>query len=126
MYLLRSMMPEYTARDAWTLFGGYPDYETFGSGAVDAPLRVMRGRHYLWDMRRRREWLLAVETYLQAPRGAARGYMLDALDDAPVPREPSRAARRFEVYETLLTTSPAFRPLATATCGAGEVQVRCP
>jgi hypothetical protein len=125
LYLLRSVMPEHTARDAWTLFGGYPYSETFGSGAADVPLRVMRGRHYLWDMRRRREWLLAVETYLQVPE-ELRGYVLDGLDDVPVPREPSRAARRFEVYETLLTTPPAFarQPLPPAGPGEYEFYVR--
>jgi hypothetical protein len=125
LYLLRSVMPEHTVRDAWTLFGGYPYSETFGSGAADAPLRVMRGRHYLWDMRRRREWLLAVETYLQVPE-ELRGYVLDGLDDVPVPREPSRAAGRFEVYETLLTPPPAFtrQPLPLARPGEYEFYVR--
>jgi len=125
LYLLRSVMSEHSAQDAWTLFGGYPYSEVFGSDAVDAPMRVTRGRHYLWDMRRRREWLSAVEKYLQVPE-ELRGFLLEDVDGVPQRREPSRAAHRFEVYETLLTTAPAFarQPLPTATAGEYEFYVR--
>src|SRR5436190_13910828 len=107
LYLLRSVMPDRPAQDAWTLFGGYPYSEVFGANATDTPLRVMRGRHYLWDMRRRREWVRAVEAYQEVPE-ELRGYTLAGLDRVPMPRQPSRAPKRFEVYETLLTTPPVF------------------
>ncbi|OLF06262.1 pPIWI_RE_Z domain-containing protein [Actinophytocola xanthii] len=125
LYLLGSVMPDRPAKDAWTLFGGYPYSEVFGTNTADAPLRVMRGRHYLWDMRRRREWERAVEAYLEVPE-ELRGCTLAGLDSVPVPRQPSRAAHRFEVYETLLTTPPAFarQPLPLAGPGEYEFYVR--
>lgn len=121
LYLLRSVMPDQTARDAWTLFGGYPYSEVFGTNAADTPVRVMRGRHYLWDMRRRREWIRAVEAYLRVSE-ELRGYILADVDSVPVPREPSRAANRFEVYETLLTTPPAFARQTLPLAGPGEYE----
>ncbi|WP_134666154.1 MULTISPECIES: signal recognition particle [unclassified Amycolatopsis] len=125
LYLLCSATPGHTAQDAWTLFGGYPYSEVFGAQAADTHLRVMRGRHYLWDMRRRREWLRAVEAYLRVPE-EIRGYRLTGIDSTPEPREPSRAADRFDVYEALLTTPPAFarQPLPLAEPGEYEFYVR--
>lgn len=125
LYLLRSVMPDHPAQDAWTLFGGYPYREVFGANGADTPLRVMRGRHYLWDMRRRREWIRAVEAYRAVPE-ELRGYTLADVDSVPVPRQPSRAANRFKLYETLLTTPPAFarQPLPLAGPGEYEFYVR--
>lgn len=125
LYLLRSAMPGHTAQDAWTLFGGYPYSEVFGAQTHDTPLRVMRGRHYLWDMRRSREWIRAVEAYLRVPE-ELRGYHLASIDSTPEERAPSRAANRFEVYEELLTTPPAFarQPLPLAGPGEYEFYVR--
>lgn len=125
LYLLCSATPGHTAQDAWTLFGGYPYSEVFGAQAADTHLRVMHGRHYLWDMRRRREWIRAVEAYLRVPE-ELRGYRLAGIDGAPEQREPSRAADRFKVYEALLTTPPAFarQPLPLAGPGEYECYVR--
>ncbi|MCT2584649.1 pPIWI_RE_Z domain-containing protein [Actinophytocola gossypii] len=121
LYLLGSVMPNHSAQDAWTLFGGYPYSEVFGVNGADTPLRVMRARHYLWDMRRRREWGRAVEAYLEVPE-ELRGYTLAGVDSVPVPRQPSRAANRFEVYETLLTTPPAFARQTLPLAGPGEYE----
>ncbi|MDT8913743.1 hypothetical protein [Amycolatopsis sp. PS_44_ISF1] len=125
LHLLCSATPGHTAQDAWTLFGGYPYSDVFGAQTADTLLRVMHGRHYLWDMRRRREWIRAVEAYLRVPE-ELRGYRLDGIDSTPEPREPSRAAGRFEVYEALLTTPPAFarQPLPLAQPGEYEFYVR--
>ncbi|MGW5789151.1 pPIWI_RE_Z domain-containing protein [Saccharopolyspora sp. NPDC003752] len=125
LYLLRSAMPGHTAQDAWTLFGGYPYSEVFGAQAADTSLRVMRGRHYLWDMRRRRAWTRAVEAYLRVPE-ELRGYLLASVDSEPTPREPSRAPHRFKEYEALLTTPPKFarQPLPMAEPGEYEFYVR--
>ena len=125
LYLLSSVMPEHTAKDAWTLFGGYPYSDVFGKQTEETSLQVMRGRHYLWDMRRRRAWTRAVEAYLQVPE-ELRGYHLTALDDTPTPRDPSRASHRFETFEQRLTTPPAFsrQPLPTAQPGEYEFYVR--
>lgn len=119
LYLLRAVMPEQTARNAWTLFGGYPYSEVFGRHAPDTPLRIMRSRHYLWDMRRRTEWLRELEKYRQVPQ-ELRGYLLDDVDCVPVPREPSRAANRFDVYERLLTSPPEFARHSLPLAGPGE------
>ncbi|WP_414944834.1 hypothetical protein [Amycolatopsis sp. cmx-11-32] len=125
LYLLCSATPGHTAQDAWTLFGGYPYSEVFGAQTADTALRVMRGRHYLWDMRRRREWIRAVEAYLRVPE-ELRGYRLTGIDSTPEQREPSRAADRFDVYEALLTTPPSFarQPLPLAGPGEYEFYVR--
>lgn len=125
LHLLRAVIPEHPAQDAWTLFSGYPYGEVFGTGAADTLLRVTRGRHYLWDMRRRREWVRAVEAYLEVPE-ELRGYTLAGIVDVPIPRLPSRAATRFAVYETLLTTPPNFarQPLQLAGPGEYEFYVR--
>jgi hypothetical protein len=91
LYLLETVMPARTAADAWTLLGGYPYSEAFGDVCTDAQrLRIRRARHYLWDMRRRREWRLAVEAYSTVPP-ELRGYDVKGLDAVPEPRSPTRA-----------------------------------
>ena len=118
LYLLGRVMPGRPARDAWTLFGGYPYAEASGHVRTDEPrLAIRRARHYLWTMRRRRVWLTHLERYLTLPP-ELRGYLLAGLDEVPVPRSPARAAGRFEKFEDLLTSPPEFTrrhiPLATA------------
>lgn len=119
--LLRLVMPDQPAQEAWTLFGGYPYSDVFGSPAPDTALRVLRARHYLWDMRRRRDWLRSLESYLQVPE-ELRGYHLVGLDSMPVRRTPSRAAHRFDLYETLLTTPPRFASQDLPLAGPGEYE----
>ncbi|HET9972576.1 MAG TPA: signal recognition particle [Streptosporangiaceae bacterium] len=118
LYLLGRVMPGRPARDAWTLFGGYPYAEASGHVRTDEPrLAIRRARHYLWTMRRRRVWLTHLERYLTLPP-ELRGYLLAGLDEVPAPRSPARAAGRFEKFEDLLTSPPEFTrrriPLATA------------
>jgi hypothetical protein len=108
LHLLTCIMPTRTASDAWTLLGGYRYAEAFGDvHSEQQRLRILRARHYLWDLRRRKEWRDSLSDYLKVPQ-ELRGYDLDSLDDVPRRREPARAARRFEIYEELLTTAPAF------------------
>lgn len=121
LYLLSSVMPEKTAQDAWTLFGGYPYSEVFGKQTDEASLRVMRGRHYLWDMRRRRAWTRALESYLQVPE-ELRAYRLACIEDAPESREPSRASQRFDTFEHRLTSPPAFSRQSLPAAQAGEYE----
>nr|BFF00900.1 hypothetical protein GCM10020241_25750 [Streptoalloteichus tenebrarius] len=113
-------MPFRVAADAWTLFGGYPYSEVFGDvDTEEQRLRIRRARHYLWGMRRRREWLRALERYLRVPQ-ELRGYDLDGLESPPRRREPSRAAGRFDRYERVLTTPPAFARSPLRVAGEGE------
>lgn len=122
LYLLETVLPARTTADAWTLFGGYPYSEAFGDVRTDGQrLRIRRARHYLWDMRRRREWRRAIESYSRVPQ-ELRGYDIDSLDDAPRRRAPSRASKRFEIYEHLLTSPPAFARKALPIAGEGEYQ----
>lgn len=108
LYLLRCVMPTRTATDAWTLLGGYNYAEAFGDlHHEEQRLRILRARHYLWDLRRRKAWRDRLSDYLKVPQ-ELRGYDLDDLDDVPRRREPSRSAQRFEVFEKLLTTAPTF------------------
>jgi len=126
LYLLETVMPTRTVTDAWTLFGGYPYSEAFGDVRTDAQRhRIQRGRHYLWSMRRRREWRMAVTTYLTVPE-ELRGYDIKDLDAVPERRAPARAATRFAVYEDVLTSAPPFdrKPLPLAGVGEYRFPVR--
>lgn len=126
LYLLETVMPTRAAADAWTLFGGYPYGEAFGDVRDDGQRQLIRrGRHYLWNMRRRREWHLAAEAYQAVPE-ELRGYELKSIDSIPQRRSPSRAAARFDVYDTLLTSPPAFarQPLPIADLGEYQFPVR--
>lgn len=108
LYLLESVMPGRAAIDTWTLVSGYPFGEAFGDITTDAQrLRVRRARHYLLPLRRRREWLLALESYLAVPQ-ELRGYDLASAESVPVRRSPARAARRFERYEKVLGEPPPY------------------
>lgn len=120
LYLLETTMPTRTAADGWTLFGGYPYSEAFGDVRTEAQrLRIRRGRHYLLPLRRRREWLLALAAYARVPQ-ALRGYDLTSADDVPIRRAPSRAPRRFDRYEQLLTSPPPFVTQRVPVAGPGE------
>lgn len=122
LYLLETVMPTRTASDAWTLFGGYPYGEAFGDVRTDAQrLRIQRARHYLWDMRRRREWQLALDSYQQVPQ-RLRGYDIDDPDTPPQRKSPARAADRFTRYEDLLSSPPAWERKSLPIAGEGEYQ----
>ena len=126
LYLLQRIMPDRVAADAWTLFGGYPYGEAFGYVRTDEQqLLIRRARHYLWPMRRRRVWLTHLDSYFQVPP-ELRGYDLKGVDDVPAPRSPARAARRFDKFEELITTPPAFarRRIPLATAGEYRFSVR--
>ncbi|MCT7351843.1 signal recognition particle [Streptomyces sp. 15-116A] len=120
LYLLQDVTPTRTAADVWPLLGGYPYSEAFGDVRTDEQrLRVLRARHYLWDLRRRHAWREALSDYLAVPQ-QLRGYDLDGPDDVPRRREPSRAAQRFKVFEDLLSTAPAFSTRSIPLAEAGE------
>jgi hypothetical protein len=126
LHLLGLAMPDGVAGDAWTLFGGYPYAEALGHvRTAEQRLLIRRARHYLWPMRRRRVWLMLLESYLRVPP-ELRGYDLKGDDDAPVRRSPARAATRFEKFAELLTTPPEFvrRSLPLATAGEYRFPVR--
>lgn len=126
LYLLETVMPGRTAADAWTLFGGYPYAEAFGDIRTDRQrLMVRRGRHYLWALRRRRVWHTALREYQMVPH-ELRGYDIKDVDAVPERLEPSRAAERFEHYQELLDSPPAFdrKPLAIAETGEYWFPVR--
>ena len=92
LYLLARVLPGRPARDAWTLFGGYPYAEAAGHARSPGErLEIRRARHYLWTMRRRRVWLSLLEQYARVPE-ELRGYLLDGPDAVPVERSPARAA----------------------------------
>lgn len=120
LHLLEVTMPMRTAADAWTLFSGYPYSEAFGDVRTDAQrVRIRRGRHYLFPLRRRREWLRALDAYIRVPQ-ALRGYDLDSADDVPRRRNPSRAPGRFDQYEQLLSGAPPFTRQGLPVAGPGE------
>ncbi|MGI3202755.1 hypothetical protein ACRJ4W_39140 [Streptomyces sp. GLT-R25] len=124
LYLLQDVTPTRTAADVWPLLGGYPYSEAFGDVRTDEQrLRVMRARHYLWDLRRRHAWREALTDYLTVPQ-QLRGYDLDGPDDVPRRREPARAARRFEIFEDLLSTAPDFSTRSIPFAEAGEYTFR--
>jgi hypothetical protein len=126
LFLLSQAMPGRVAGDAWTLFGGYPYAEALGYvRTAGQRLLIRRARHYLWSMRRRRVWLMLLESYLRVPP-ELRGYDLKGSDDIPVRRSPARAAARFEKYRELLTSPPEFvrTPLPLATAGEYRFPVR--
>ncbi|MGW2294832.1 pPIWI_RE_Z domain-containing protein [Streptomyces violaceorubidus] len=126
LYLLQSVMPARAAGDAWTLFSGYPFGEAFGDvRTAEQRLRVQRARHYLLNLRRRREWRLALEAYIRVPQ-ELRGFDLESADCVPVRRAPARAPRRFERYEEVLASPPpyALRRLPLAQAGEYVFPVR--
>ncbi|MFD5878842.1 pPIWI_RE_Z domain-containing protein [Streptomyces yangpuensis] len=124
LYLLESAMPSRTAADTWPLLGGYPYSEAFGDVHTDEQrLRILRARHYLWDLRRGRAWREQVTAYMSVPQ-QLRGYDLDSLESRPRRRTPARAAQRFQVFEELLTSAPEFATQEVATAAAGEYTFR--
>ena len=126
LYLQERVTPTRAAADAWTLFGGYPYAEAFGDATTDAHrLMIRRARHYLWDVRRRREWRRQVHAYMAVPQ-ECRGYDLGSIDAVPTRRQPAHAADRFDHYDRLLTSAPPFerKPLPVAGTGAYRFPVR--
>lgn len=126
LYLQERVTPTRAAADAWTLFGGYPYAEAFGDIATNAQrLMINRARHYLWDVRRRREWRRQVYAYMTVPQ-EIRGYDLDSIDAVPTRRQPAHASDRFEHYGRLLNSAPPFerKPLLIASAGAYRFPVR--
>ncbi|MEU8715047.1 signal recognition particle [Streptomyces sp. NPDC048663] len=120
LHLLLSVMPARAAADAWTLFSGYPFGEAFGDVRTsEQRLRIQRARHYLLNLRRRREWLLALEAYVRVPQ-ELRGFDLTSADCVPVRRAPARAPRRFERYEEVLATPPPYARQRLPLAQAGE------
>jgi pPIWI RE three-gene island domain Z len=120
LYLLARVLPGRPARDAWTLFGGYPYAEAAGHARSSREqLEIRRARHYLWTMRRRRVWLSFLEQYARIPE-ELRGYLLDGPDAVPVPRSPARAAARFERFRELLSSPPEFARRNIPLAKAGE------
>ncbi|MFC5724464.1 signal recognition particle [Streptomyces gamaensis] len=120
LYLLQSVTPTRAAIDVWPLLGGYPYSEAFGDVDSDGQrVRILRARHHLWDLRRGRAWTEALTAYLDVPQHL-RGYDVEGMDAVPRRREPARAARRFEVFEELLTQAPAFATRHIPLAEAGE------
>ncbi len=120
LYLLRDVTPTRTAADVWPLLGGYPYSEVFGDLRTDEQrLRVLRARHYLWDLRRRHAWSEALADYLKVPQHL-RGYDVEGPASVPRRRETSRAARRFEIFKELLSTPPRFATRAIPFAEEGE------
>jgi len=124
LYLLQETMPDRTAADAWTLFGGYPYGEALGYvRTAEQRLRIRRARHYLWPMRRRRVWLTHLESYLRV-LPELRGYDLESADDVPARRSPARAAGRFDTFGELLDSPPEFARRRLPLAMAGEYRFR--
>ncbi|MGW3054435.1 pPIWI_RE_Z domain-containing protein [Streptomyces goshikiensis] len=124
LYLLENAMPSRTAADTWPLLGGYPYSEAFGDVHTDEQrLRILRGRHYLWDLRRGRAWREQVTAYMSVPQ-QLRGYDLDSLESRPRRRTPARAAQRFQIFEELLTNAPEFATQEVTSAAAGEYTFR--
>jgi len=120
LYLLARVLPGRPARDAWTLFGGYPYAEAAGHArSPEERLAIRRARHYLWTMRRRRVWLSLLDQYARVPE-ELRGYLLDNPDAVPVDRAPARAAARFGKFEELLSSPPEFARRDIPLAKAGE------
>ncbi|GAB3837342.1 signal recognition particle [Kribbella italica] len=119
--LLERVTPTWTAIDAWTLLGGYPYSDVLAETGAEQRLMIRRARHYLWDLRRRYEWRRLLSMYLEVPRHL-RAYDFGEVDETPVRRDPSRAARRFDVYDRLLTSPPTFVRSALPRAEAGQFQ----
>jgi restriction endonuclease in pPIWI_RE module len=143
LYVLETLMPGRVALDAWTLFGGYPYGEAFGDVTTpDQRVRLRRARHFLWGMRRHREWRLALEAYRQVPQ-ELRGYDMDAVDEhrnvlsdsiGSSPRRPRLPAHRCPWLKpvstgsrsvTGVTRSPSPKTSSRATILAGMTCRRC-
>jgi hypothetical protein len=124
-YLLARVLPGRPARDAWTLFGGYPYAQAVGRARTsEERLLIRRARHYLWTMRRR-VWLEQLERYQGVPP-ELRGYLLASPDAAPERRSPARAAARFQTFDSLLSSPPPFsrRRIQLASDGPYRFPVR--
>lgn len=120
LYLLQRVAPTRAALDVWPLLGGYPHSEALGDVRSDEQrLRILRARHHLWVLRRGHAWSEALEAYLRVPQ-QLRGYDLESVDAVPRRRVPARAARRFEVFEELLTSGPEFATRRVPLAGSGE------
>ncbi|MFD7844797.1 hypothetical protein ACFV4K_17900 [Nocardia sp. NPDC059764] len=120
LYLQNCLNPHRNASDAWALLTGYPFGEAFGD--VTAPehrRRIGRARHYLWDLRRRHEWLQHLARYLTVPVDL-RGFDFPDVDSPPVRLVVSRATDRFEEFERLLDSAPDFATHKVAVAEPGE------
>ena len=112
LYLLARVLPGRPARDAWTLFGGYPYAEAAGHARTsEQRLAIRRARHYLWTMRRRRVWLSHLEQYARAP-GAAR---LPARRPRRRPGRPVPGPRRRRGSRSSRNCSPPRRSSPAGT-----------
>ncbi|RKT56653.1 hypothetical protein [Saccharothrix australiensis] len=90
----------------WTLLGGY-HFARVG-GLVDNPAAewmVTCARHRLWTLRRRRNWMHALQRYVDLPDHLRR-YGLDPALTSFTPLKPSHAADRDKLYEEELRTLP--------------------
>ncbi|MEU6559114.1 hypothetical protein [Nocardia nova] len=108
LYVQHCLNPRRNASDVWTLLTGYPFGEVFGDVTTEEHRRrIGRARHYLWDLRRRHEWRQHLTHYLTVPVDL-RGFDFPELDSPPARLVVSHAAKRFEIFEELLDSAPAF------------------
>lgn len=108
LFVQHCLNPHRNASDAWTLLTGYPFGEVFGDVTTEEHRRrIRRARHYLWDLRRRHEWHQHLTYYLNVPVDL-RGFHFPDIDSPPDRLIVSRATKRFEVFEELLDSAPAF------------------
>src|SRR5262249_13029381 len=104
----------------WTLLGGYPFARAFGYAQTAEHQQLLRvARHYLWSMRRRRQWQRALEVYRRVPEHL-RGYDLAAEDQPATRRAVTVAAGRWAAYEQALRQAPPFARKDLRIAGAGQ------
>jgi hypothetical protein len=120
LYLLAEVKPDARAIDLWPLFSGFPYAQAFVPGIpAETRRRIETARHYLSGLRRRYVWTQRLEQYLAVDQ-QFRGYDLAAIDAVPVPRTPSLAADRFDIYERALQGVHASPGNLLAIAEAGE------
>lgn len=120
LYLMERVVPGEPAIAGWTLLGGYPFARAFGYGQTAEHQQLLRvARHYLWSMRRRRQWQRALEAYRQVP-DHLRGYQLATEDQPATRRAVTVAATRWATYEQALRKAPPFARKDLKVAGAGQ------
>ena len=94
LYLLSQVMPGRPARDAWTLFGGYPYAEATGHARTDEPAaaRSAAPATTCGPMRRRRVWLTHLDRYRPRARRSCAATCWTAPTTRPRAGRPARAA----------------------------------
>jgi pPIWI RE three-gene island domain Z len=118
--VLNRVAADQPAISAWTLFGGYPYAAALGYAGDRESQRLLQvARYYLWPLRRRHTWALALERYLRL-EDRLRAFMLTSPQDVAQPQSVTVASIRTTLYEQALAAPPAFATRARPVAGPGK------